>query len=773
MLDISRNTDVNIDLNKATLTNNQEVIVAKKQNGYRIFVSRVGYREFSIHNSLEYIYVIKGKIKLKLENKIVVLNEDDLIFIGSNIPHIIDYMEEDNIALVLQIHPDEFEDAERLKGLKSRLILEKQEKEDFKLAMSMLYRESLGASIEDDLLKDYWDKLVSSDLDEGRFLKEPEEMSIDKIVIKITKDLQNLISNTGDTRLDSLAKKYNISYSHLSRKFKEIIGENYRDYLLKLRLNYAVNLLINTDDLITNVAIDAGFKSIKNFNRSFKDYFNIPPSDFRKKYDSESKVFYDDELYKDPKTQEFLKRTSVLERNRYRHLNIGLKDDSILKNHRWRKVIDLYSIMDLESGITNLKEILSNYKSSSISIRLIYQDGKFHLLSASGKVIFLESKDREELVKALDSNNIRPVIQLAFPLQEGSITKDLQRDKIEKYLEKIIKYRNYILENVKEQNLREWKIELYVRNIERIVSSEDELKYYNYFLESFIKNAVDGLELPYENIGIYIGKVHIFNNNDFIDKLKDLNLDKYPGIFFRLDVLCDANEKDYKRSYEFLEREINRIRDSINLRDSDKVVITFNYVDGFSSKSKRYKSYYYSVLYLRIYLDLVKLGVNVSSINIIDRKNHKIKDYAVENTPAGIKRTVYYISKLIEGLESDIIHLKNGVMVTKDQNSISILMLPKIMTESELALNENKDIFKIQIEDINGEYKETRYELLQDITLVEDKMIGLTESEYFYYQTMNMPKFKVDFRDINKEYNLDIKKNQHTIKLIKLTRVKS
>ncbi len=84
-----------------------------------------------------------------------------------------------------------------------------------------------------------------------------------------------------DINLSKLANNLNLSTFHFSRIFKSIYGMNFRPFLNTIRVEKAVNLIINTDMPITDIALECGFGSIRSFNRAFKDINGKVPSDLR------------------------------------------------------------------------------------------------------------------------------------------------------------------------------------------------------------------------------------------------------------------------------------------------------------------------------------------------------------------------------------------------------------------------------------------------------------------------------------------------------------
>lgn len=89
-----------------------------------------------------------------------------------------------------------------------------------------------------------------------------------------------------DISLTQMAKDLGLSQYALSRVFSSTFHMNFNQYLNDLRLNHAVDLLENTSESITDLALNSGFTSLRTFNRAFKERFRVSPRDYRKKRNS-------------------------------------------------------------------------------------------------------------------------------------------------------------------------------------------------------------------------------------------------------------------------------------------------------------------------------------------------------------------------------------------------------------------------------------------------------------------------------------------------------
>lgn len=99
---------------------------------------------------------------------------------------------------------------------------------------------------------------------------------IDAVIDYISKNINNDIS------LQALAQVANYSPFHLQKLFKQLTGESPKQYILKIRLETALLLMvIHPYKPLKEIALDAGFSSPSVFSRAVKNYFGISPEEIR------------------------------------------------------------------------------------------------------------------------------------------------------------------------------------------------------------------------------------------------------------------------------------------------------------------------------------------------------------------------------------------------------------------------------------------------------------------------------------------------------------
>jgi two-component system response regulator YesN len=86
---------------------------------------------------------------------------------------------------------------------------------------------------------------------------------------------------TVDNSLESLAKKYNLNVSYLSKTFKQRYGKNFIDFVTELRIEQAKKLLTTTNKSIKEITYAVGYNSQTYFCKVFKKNVGISASEYK------------------------------------------------------------------------------------------------------------------------------------------------------------------------------------------------------------------------------------------------------------------------------------------------------------------------------------------------------------------------------------------------------------------------------------------------------------------------------------------------------------
>ena len=93
-------------------------------------------------------------------------------------------------------------------------------------------------------------------------------------------------NHTEDLSLGQVAKAVNTSTFYFCKVFKKFTGINFTDYLSRVRIEKAKNLLLNPNLRISEIAYEVGFQSLTHFNRVFKKVLGQSPTEYREQLPS-------------------------------------------------------------------------------------------------------------------------------------------------------------------------------------------------------------------------------------------------------------------------------------------------------------------------------------------------------------------------------------------------------------------------------------------------------------------------------------------------------
>lgn len=100
---------------------------------------------------------------------------------------------------------------------------------------------------------------------------------VDKICTYISRNIFNKIT------IPEIAQYAGLSPNYMSNLFKEQMGISIHNYIQKEKTAIACNLLMHTNNPISDISAYLGFKSQSNFAAIFKKWQNMTPTEYRDK----------------------------------------------------------------------------------------------------------------------------------------------------------------------------------------------------------------------------------------------------------------------------------------------------------------------------------------------------------------------------------------------------------------------------------------------------------------------------------------------------------
>lgn len=250
---------------------NEQVWVGKYQNSQNIS---------HWHSDCELIYVLNGKINIMHDKILYTLNEGDSFFIESEKIHNMHATYNDTIIMIIVF------DYELVRKIM----------DSYELISPVLSNDYGIKNIYDQLYKELTTKPFLYENKTKNIIKElvinilrNEKITPKKDIKKIDKSLMMLLNdidiNFANYTLDTASKFMGMNASYFSRFFHNNIGISFSKYLNCVKIENAVKQIQNKKEhKITEIAMNCGFQTIRNFNRIFKEYTGYTPKELPNDY---------------------------------------------------------------------------------------------------------------------------------------------------------------------------------------------------------------------------------------------------------------------------------------------------------------------------------------------------------------------------------------------------------------------------------------------------------------------------------------------------------
>ncbi|MBP1208327.1 AraC-like DNA-binding protein [Duganella sp. 1411] len=104
----------------------------------------------------------------------------------------------------------------------------------------------------------------------------------DDALARISSAVDFIVQNfSSQFSMSDLARQLGMSERMFTRFFRTATGNSFTDFVNRLRVNKACQLLMETERYVTNICYDAGFNNVANFNRRFLELKGMTPKEFR------------------------------------------------------------------------------------------------------------------------------------------------------------------------------------------------------------------------------------------------------------------------------------------------------------------------------------------------------------------------------------------------------------------------------------------------------------------------------------------------------------
>ena len=230
------------------------------------------------HKDFEIIRVLKGSFTLHLNSAIFTLNEDGCAVIPGGIIH--GGEPEKCVYECLVFSPSVLYTSQKCRSLikahfQSPVIYEKSDIADgiFDAVRSHKHGYELRLT---GMLFSLMGSIAASELKTD--ILPDEKLEKIKSVMSLIEENYNKKLTLGD-----LADACHMSPNYFSRYFKTLTNRTPFEYIINCRLEAACEMLLNTNDDITDICFSCGFNDLSYFIHIFKRHRGVSPNNYRKK----------------------------------------------------------------------------------------------------------------------------------------------------------------------------------------------------------------------------------------------------------------------------------------------------------------------------------------------------------------------------------------------------------------------------------------------------------------------------------------------------------
>lgn len=251
------------------------------------------------HEFFEMVYIKKGNAVFEIAEKAADIGPNNIIIIKPRQPHKFIVKSQDGCEFIVfnfkfenrmnnevsEISLEDFLNFVKNKETGAFIKLKVNAKNDIITLLNRILREKEN----NDTGSEFLNYLLMLELFVliSRALKMEWENSIKGKSSKLNEVIQaslNFINNNyeRDISLNDISRYVFLSQSYFAKAFKEITGVSPINYLIKVRVERAKELLTGTSQKAGDIAISVGFSNQQRFNEIFKKYTGMTPLQYRK-----------------------------------------------------------------------------------------------------------------------------------------------------------------------------------------------------------------------------------------------------------------------------------------------------------------------------------------------------------------------------------------------------------------------------------------------------------------------------------------------------------
>ena len=238
------------------------------------------------HQDIEMIYVLSGQAEIKIGNTLRICKAGDIAVVHSGDIHYVRGME--NSSLYICIF-----DADILRNLDS----------EAKYTYNFITAEELGKCGIQDKVREIFDEIYQENADKAVLSDVVIHAALMRLYALLVRNFESLNAEmpqnlakiqhfqealfyiekeyVQNITLADVAREINYNPNYVSYLFVAYTGQNFKKYLDSFRVNKAIEMIRQTEQMFADISVKCGFSSIRTFNNVFLRVTGMTPSQLR------------------------------------------------------------------------------------------------------------------------------------------------------------------------------------------------------------------------------------------------------------------------------------------------------------------------------------------------------------------------------------------------------------------------------------------------------------------------------------------------------------
>lgn len=220
------------------------------------------------HRAFEVIHVIDGQMTVTIEEKEYTLNQNEAVLVFPNQLHQLVTLEK-SVCDVLIFSP------EMINHFYSNFKDKEPENNKFAVQFKIKPENLESVYAQKSLLYAYCNGLIKMTSFNELTLSSKRRV-VQNILLFIDEHFHE------DCSLKTISQSLQYDYAYLSKAFYQYTKLTFTEYLNRYRVAQAAEQLKQTDLSVSEIASICGFSNLRTFNRNFKRYTQVSPSEYRR-----------------------------------------------------------------------------------------------------------------------------------------------------------------------------------------------------------------------------------------------------------------------------------------------------------------------------------------------------------------------------------------------------------------------------------------------------------------------------------------------------------